>query len=209
MHLGMKRPERKVGVDFLEAIESGVENSEGAFDYCTFFEGVNVSRVNYFNPLTVLWTGSITRDTFSTIVVLLVWRTRANTGSVVFEQMIWTCLDTCGTISILSFRVDFPGIGRRVVLHHRRTFLFADPVIMEVPAGKAVTLLGTCTSTCTEQVTAFPWVGSEAPALMTLGCTVGLGELLAVVGSFTPTSIFTGVVTGRTCLNTNIIKNRA
>lgn len=200
MHPWMTRTEREVSVDFLESFESCVKDGERSFNDGTFLESINVSCMNNIDSLTVFRTWSITRNTFSSIVVLFVGRTWSDTGSIILQQVIRTLFDTSCSIGILSLRIHFPRVGGRVVLHHWRTFLLANTIIMKVTTGKTITLLGSCTASCTKQVTTFSWIRTKASSLMTLRRAVCLGEFLAVVWSFTPTAFLTRVIAWRTCL---------
>ena len=60
---------------------------------------------------------------------------------------------------------------------------------------QAVGRLWSSTSSSTEEMAAFPRLGTKTAPTVTLGSTVGLGELLAVSGSLSPTSGLTGLMT--------------
>ena len=51
---------------------------------------------------------------------------------------------------------------------------------------QAITLLGSLTTTCTEQMAAFSRFWTKASTLPALGAAVDLGEFLAVIGAITP-----------------------
>ena len=49
-----------------------------------------------------------------------------------------------------------------------------------------------------EEVTALPWIGAKAAALVALRRALDLAELLAVHGPYAPAALGAGVVTGGT-----------
>ena len=57
--------------------------------------------------------------------------------------------------------------------------------------------LGAGAASGTEEMAALPGLGTKAAATVTLGSAVGLGELLAVVGTLAPAARLAGLVAGR------------
>jgi len=61
---------------------------------------------------------------------------------------------------------------------------------------QAITLLGSSTSTSTEEMAALSWFWSKASALMTLWATINFRKFLAIFWSVSPTALFARFVTG-------------
>ena len=71
--------------------------------------------------------------TFSTYPEFL-W-TGSDTGSVIFEKMLWTLSHTGGTIGILSIGISLPLVLGWIVNVHGWTLLLAHSIVVEVLAS--------------------------------------------------------------------------
>lgn len=63
---------------------------------------------------------------------------------------------------------------------------------------QAVTLFGSCATTCTKKMTAFTRIWAKTSALPTLWATVHLGKPLTILRAFTPASMLAAIVAGWT-----------
>lgn len=134
MHLSVPRSETKVLVDLLEPFEAVVEDRDGTVDDGATLKPVNVPGMDAligFDAFAVLRTCSFAVDTFS-VHSSFIRRTTSHAGSVVFQQVLWTVFNACRSVGVLPFRVMLPRVRRRVVRLHRRTFLSAFAVVVEV-----------------------------------------------------------------------------
>ena len=61
--------------------------------------------------------------------------TSTDTSAVVFQEVLWTFLDTGGSVGILSLRIPFPLVLDRVVYLHGRALLLAHTVVVKILAG--------------------------------------------------------------------------
>jgi hypothetical protein len=61
---------------------------------------------------------------------------------------------------------------------------------------QAVTLFGSCATTCAKKMTAFTRIWAKTSALPALWATVHLGKPLTILRAFTPASMLAAVVAG-------------
>lgn len=144
------------------------------------------------------WTGFRARSVAGHTLAVgchFIRRTRSNTSTIVLQQVLRTLAHTCGTVGELALWIRFPQVVRRVVLLHGRTLLFAHTIVEEVAAGEAVLLRWTRASSGTEQVAALSWLSTEAASARALRRARTLAKLLAVLGTFAPTTRSTTAVT--------------
>ena len=132
-HRRVARAEGEVGVHLLEALEARLEDGQRALDDGAALEGVDVVGVDDVHALAVLWTRAIAGNALA-VDRLLIGGTGADAGAVVLQQVLGAVLDAGGAVGVLALGIDLPGVGGRVVAHHRRTLLLADAVVVEVAA---------------------------------------------------------------------------
>lgn len=141
----------------LKAFETLIENRYRAFDDGTILEGIDVTRMNFFNTFTRFWTRAVARYAF-TINRFLFSGTSFYTSSVIFQQMLGALSYASSPVRVFPIGICFPRISGRIVsekntlfsinnyiaqalfffprqlylLLHRRAFLSADPVVEEI-----------------------------------------------------------------------------
>lgn len=188
---------RVVGIDILEASEAVIHDSDGSFNNCAVSEALNVSKMNLINAGASFWTGTVARNALA-VLGLLFRRTGPDTGAVVLEKVLGTLSDTRGAIRVLPVWVYLPGISRRIVSLHWRTFQRADSVVHEAFAGQAVALLRSGAASSAEEMAAFSRLGAKTPPLPTLRRAISFGKLLAVLRTLSPAALDATRVAGWT-----------
>ena len=198
VHLGMAIAELEILLKLLKSTERLIKDRKRTFDHGAVLQEVNVACVNRRGvKVTNLGTGAVARDALA-VNVFLLRRTGSHTSAVVFQQVFGAVLYAGGAIREFAVGIFLPLVVFRIVALHRRTFLFAYSVVVKVLACDAVGLFGPRTAASAKQMTTFARFRSKTTSAVTLRRAVDLGELLAVVFSFAPTSGLAVLVTRRT-----------
>ena len=175
----------------LVSVEGGVEDGDVSLDDGAVLEAVDVAGVDLLVvEVAHLGARPVARHALP-VLVLLLWRARTHARARVLrgrfalclnvfvteiwvmrchylEEVLGAVLDAGCAVGVLSVGVLLPLVLDGVVALHGRALLLAHAVVVKVPAGQAVGLLGTRAPSRAEQVAALAGLGPEAPALVAL-----------------------------------------
>ena len=134
IHSTISRSESIIFINLLKSIKTRVQNGQRALDHSAIFQRIDIAGMHSTLKMTSFRARSVAGDTLS-VDIFFIGRTYSDASSAVFEQMFGTVSNTGGAISVFSVGIFLPFEFDGIVLFHWRTLLFANTVVVKIPAG--------------------------------------------------------------------------